>query len=61
MHTHIQTYIQKYIGTCIQIYIHAYTYRQGFEAADFVLGGYWVWGKLIENLADIGYVPEFMF
>ena len=33
---------------------------QGFEAADFVLGGYWVWSKLIENLADIGYDPGTM-
>ena len=29
--------------------------RQGFESADYLVGGYWVWGKLIENLADIGY------
>ncbi|EKX47055.1 hypothetical protein GUITHDRAFT_159571 [Guillardia theta CCMP2712] len=34
---------------------------QGFEAADFVVGGYWVWSKLIENLADIGYDPSSMF
>ena len=30
---------------------------QGFEAADYVVGGYWVWSKMIENLADIGYDP----
>eukprot|EP00960_Hanusia_phi_P057342 763534-Hanusia_phi.AAC.1 len=34
---------------------------QGFEAADFVVGGYWVWSKLIENLADIGYDPSSMY
>ena len=28
---------------------------QGFEAADYVVGNYWVWARLIENLADIGY------
>jgi len=28
---------------------------QGFEATDYVIGGFWVWAKLIENLADIGY------
>ena len=28
---------------------------QGFEAADYFMANYWVWGKLIENLADIGY------
>ena len=33
---------------------------QGFEAADYVLGGYWVWGRLIENLADVGYDPSTM-
>ncbi len=33
---------------------------QGFEAADYVLGGYWVWSKLIENLADVGYDPSTM-
>mmetsp|Transcript_8777 Transcript_8777/g.20724 ORF Transcript_8777/g.20724 Transcript_8777/m.20724 type:complete len:703 (+) Transcript_8777:89-2197(+) len=33
---------------------------QGFEAADYVVGGYWVWSKLIENLADIGYDPGLM-
>lgn len=27
----------------------------GLEAADYVIGGFWVWGKIIENLADIGY------
>lgn len=33
---------------------------QGFEAADYFLGNYWVWGKLIENLADVGYTPSTM-
>ena len=28
---------------------------QGFEAADYFMSTYWVWGKLIENLADVGY------
>ncbi len=28
---------------------------QGLEAADFILPGFWVWGKIIENLAEIGY------
>ncbi len=27
----------------------------GFVGADFIIAGYWVWAKLIENLADIGY------
>jgi phospholipid:diacylglycerol acyltransferase len=28
---------------------------QGFDAADYFMPGYWVWNKLIENLAAIGY------
>jgi len=28
---------------------------QGFEAADYFMATYWVWSKLIENLADVGY------
>lgn len=28
---------------------------QGFESADFFVGGYWLWGIMIEALADIGY------
>ena len=28
---------------------------QGFEAADNFIASYWVWAKLIENLADVGY------
>uniref|UniRef100_A0A7S1U6V0 Phospholipid:diacylglycerol acyltransferase n=1 Tax=Phaeomonas parva TaxID=124430 RepID=A0A7S1U6V0_9STRA len=33
---------------------------QGFEAADYVIGGYWVWAKLIENLAAADYGPNSM-
>ena len=28
---------------------------QGLEAADYLMPGYWVWGKMIEALASIGY------
>lgn len=28
---------------------------QGVEAADYFITGYWVWAKIIENLAAIGY------
>lgn len=28
---------------------------QGFEAADYFMTAYWVWNKLIENLAALGY------
>lgn len=28
---------------------------EGFEAADYFLANFWVFGKLIENLADVGY------
>ncbi|OZJ01602.1 hypothetical protein BZG36_05278 [Bifiguratus adelaidae] len=28
---------------------------QGLDAADYFVPGYWVWGKIIENLATIGY------
>jgi len=27
----------------------------GIEAADYFIGGFWVWAKIIENFADIGY------
>jgi len=27
----------------------------GMEAADYLVSGFWVWAKIIENLADIGY------
>lgn len=32
----------------------------GFEAGDYFLANYWVWGKMIENLADVGYTPSEM-
>lgn len=28
---------------------------QGMEAADFFIAGYWIWNKMLENLAAIGY------
>ncbi|KAF4317751.1 hypothetical protein JM18_007477 [Phytophthora kernoviae] len=28
---------------------------KGLEAADYLIGGFWVWGKIVENLAEIGY------
>lgn len=28
---------------------------QGLEAADFFIAGYWIWNKILENLAAIGY------
>ncbi|KAG6956060.1 hypothetical protein JG688_00011606 [Phytophthora aleatoria] len=28
---------------------------KGLEAADYLIGGFWVWGKMVENLAEIGY------
>eukprot|EP00405_Crypthecodinium_cohnii_P057826 CAMPEP_0206616938 /NCGR_PEP_ID=MMETSP0325_2-20121206/59296_1 /ASSEMBLY_ACC=CAM_ASM_000347 /TAXON_ID=2866 /ORGANISM="Crypthecodinium cohnii, Strain Seligo" /LENGTH=659 /DNA_ID=CAMNT_0054138743 /DNA_START=121 /DNA_END=2099 /DNA_ORIENTATION=- len=34
---------------------------QGFESADFFVAGYWVWGLLIEALADIGYDYNTMY
>lgn len=33
---------------------------QGFEAADFFVAGYWIWNKILENLAVIGYGPDNM-
>ena len=33
---------------------------QGFEAADYFMATYWVWSKLIENLADVGYDGSLM-
>lgn len=27
----------------------------GLDAADYFISGYWVWGKIIENLAAVGY------
>ena len=34
---------------------------QGFESADFFVAGYWIWGILIEALADIGYDINSMY
>ncbi|CAJ1932946.1 unnamed protein product [Cylindrotheca closterium] len=33
---------------------------QGFEAADYFVGNYWVWGKILESLADVGYDGSIM-
>ncbi len=30
---------------------------QGFDATDFFITGYWIWNKIIENLASLGYDP----
>ena len=34
---------------------------QGFDAADFFVSGYWIWNKILENLATIGYDPTNSF
>ncbi|MCJ1356365.1 MAG: hypothetical protein MMC33_006360 [Icmadophila ericetorum] len=34
---------------------------QGFDAADFFITGYWIWNKILENLATIGYDPTTAF
>ncbi|CAF9907415.1 hypothetical protein IMSHALPRED_005524 [Imshaugia aleurites] len=34
---------------------------QGFDAADFFITGYWIWGKILENLATLGYDPTNAF
>ncbi|CCH41105.1 phospholipid:diacylglycerol acyltransferase [Wickerhamomyces ciferrii] len=33
---------------------------QGFESADFFMAGYWIWNKILQNLAAIGYEPNKM-
>jgi hypothetical protein len=33
----------------------------GLEAADYLVGGFWIWAKLIENFADVGYDVNSMF
>lgn len=33
----------------------------GFEGADFFVAGYWLWNKILQNLAVVGYGPENMF
>ncbi|EWC48115.1 hypothetical protein DRE_02694 [Drechslerella stenobrocha 248] len=30
---------------------------QGFDATDFFVTGYWIWSKILENLATLGYDP----
>lgn len=32
----------------------------GFDGADFFVAGYWIWNKVLQNLAVIGYDPESM-
>ncbi|KAH6890954.1 Lecithin:cholesterol acyltransferase-domain-containing protein [Thelonectria olida] len=34
---------------------------QGFDATDFFVTGYWIWNKIFENLASIGYDPTNSF
>ena len=34
---------------------------QGFDATDFFITGYWIWNKILENLATIGYDPSNAF
>ncbi|CAO3645287.1 unnamed protein product [Cunninghamella echinulata] len=34
---------------------------QGLDAADYFVSGYWIWGKIIENLAVVGYDSNNMF
>ncbi|KAL4906138.1 hypothetical protein BDW74DRAFT_139063 [Aspergillus multicolor] len=34
---------------------------QGFDATDFFITGYWIWNKILENLASIGYDPTNAF
>ncbi|KAI9373715.1 phospholipid:diacylglycerol acyltransferase [Aspergillus egyptiacus] len=34
---------------------------QGFDATDFFITGYWIWNKIVENLASIGYDPTNAF
>ncbi|CAJ2508740.1 Uu.00g137660.m01.CDS01 [Anthostomella pinea] len=34
---------------------------QGFDAADFFITGYWIWNKILENLASLGYDPTNSF
>lgn len=33
---------------------------QGFEGADFFMAGYWIWNKILQNLAVVGYDPNTM-
>lgn len=34
---------------------------QGFDATDFFITGYWIWSKILENLATLGYDPTNAF
>ncbi|KAI1644946.1 LACT-domain-containing protein [Daldinia loculata] len=34
---------------------------QGFDATDFFITGYWIWSKIVENLASLGYDPTNSF
>lgn len=34
---------------------------QGFDASDFFITGYWIWNKILENMATIGYDPTNAF
>ncbi|KAF3763707.1 LACT-domain-containing protein [Cryphonectria parasitica EP155] len=34
---------------------------QGFDATDFFITGYWIWSKIYENLAPLGYDPTNSF
>ena len=34
---------------------------QGFDATDFFITGYWIWSKIVENLASLGYDPTSSF
>ncbi|KAF4453575.1 Phospholipid:diacylglycerol acyltransferase [Fusarium austroafricanum] len=34
---------------------------QGFDATDFFITGYWIWSKIFENLASVGYDPTNSF
>ncbi|CRG85269.1 phospholipid:diacylglycerol acyltransferase [Talaromyces islandicus] len=34
---------------------------QGFDATDFFITGYWIWNKILENMATIGYDPTNAF
>lgn len=34
---------------------------QGFDSSDFFVTGYWIWNKILQNLATIGYDPTNSF
>ena len=33
----------------------------GLEAADYIIGGFWIWAKVIQSLGDIGYETNSMY